>query len=515
MKKFIKVIAMLFALSVRAEDLAQKLDRLLAADNGKDEKKIITEILKQKPSADTLIALLKGIKFPAPDSTGIIRGENLCADGVKRPFYWLVPKNYDPAKKTPLLVWLHGGVMRPEIIDTPEDLVDSSFEHVSNETGSIMLFPAGEAKAAWWDSVGVANVLAQIRATKRTFNIDDNRVSMSGFSDGSSGSFFFAMCHPTDFAAFMPLNGHPGVGSIDGGIQMYFVNLFNRPLSVVNTDLDQLYPDKEMKPMMALAQRAGANLLYRMYTGIGHEFDYAPTEIPLMVTFMETHPRIVNPPVIKWETAYPELGRCMWLAIESIRAGLPAPWYEDHNLELVDDKVMFGFVADTKYPGPGVKIGKIVGDSTLCARVGIIEGDILIRLGKTTVDSMPDVAAYKANKKCGDTAEMTVLRNGEELQFRGTFPGPTRYSLFKRENPSARVEASFLGNRFDVKGSQLGGFTVYIHPAMVQLDQNLVITVDGKEVFNNKINADPRFILENFLKHRDRELLYVNKVTIK
>ncbi len=515
MKKFIVVIAMLFALSVRAEDLARKLDRLLAANDGKEQQKIIAQILKQKPSPDSLIALLKGIKFPAPDSTGIIRGENLCIDGVKRPFYWLVPKNYDPAKKTPLLVCIHGGVMRPEIIDKPEDLVYPTFMDVANETGYIMLFPAGEAKAAWWDSVGVANVLAQIRTTKRKFNIDDNRVYMTGFSDGGSGSFFFAMCHPTDFAAFMPLNGHPGVGSIDGGIQMYFVNLFNRPLSVVNTDLDQLYPDKEMRPMMALAQQAGANLLYRIYTGIGHEFDYAEKEIPLMVKFMETDPRIVNPPVIKWETAYPELGRCSWLAIDSIRAGQPAPWYEDHNLELVNDRVMFGFVADEKYKGPGVKTGKIVGDSTLCALVGMKEGDILIRLGKTTVDSMPDVSAYKVNKKCGDTAEMAVLRDGEELQFTGTFPGPFRYSLFKRENPSARVEASFLGNEFDIKGSQLAGFTVYIHPAMVQLDQNLVITVDGKEVFNNKVNADPKFILENFLKHRDRELLYVNKVTIK
>jgi hypothetical protein len=509
------VIAMLFALSVRADDLTRKLDLLLAADDGKEQEKIITEILKQKPSPDTLIALLKGIKFPAPDSTGIIRGENLCIDGVKRPFYWFVPKNYNPAKKTPLLVCIHGGVMRPEITDKPEDLVYPAFMDLANETGYIMLFPAGEAKAAWWDSVGAANVLAQIRATKRKFNIDDNRVFMSGFSDGGSGSFFFAMCYPTDFAAFMPLNGHSGVGSIDGGIQMYYVNLFNRPLSVVNTDLDQLYPDKEIRPMMALAQRAGANLLYRIYTGIGHDFAYAPKELPLMVEFMETHPRSVSPPEIKWETAYPELGRCMWLAIESIRAGFPAQWYQDQNMELVNDRVMFGFVADDKYKGLGVRIGKIVGDSTFCALVGVQEGDVIIELGKKPIIDMKDIAAYKTKKKCGDSAEMTVLRDGKTLNFSGRFPGPTRYPLFKRGSPSARAEASFLANRFTVRGSQLGAFSIYIDPAMVQLDQNLIVVVDGKEVFNKKVNADPKFILDNFLENRDRELLYVNRIAIK
>jgi hypothetical protein len=50
---------------------------------------------------------------------------------------------------------------------------------------------------------------------------------------------------------------------------------------------------------------------------------------------------------------------------------------------------------------------------------------------------------------------------------------------------------------------------------MVDLGRPVTVEVDGWEVYNQKITADPKFILENFLENRDRELLYVNKMTIK
>lgn len=197
------------------------------------------------------------------------------------------------------------------------------------------MFPVGQYGATWWDSVGIANILQQIRVTKREYNIDDNRVFMTGFSDGGSGSFLFAMSYPSYFAGFMSLNGHPGVGSEVGKIQTYFVNLFNRPVYVINTDEDELYPADEIRDMLELAHEVGADIFYRIHTGIGHEFDYAEEELPRMVSFMENNPRHLRP-LVKWESAYPDL-ECMWLRIDSISGQGYAAWYKDHNMEIVDD----------------------------------------------------------------------------------------------------------------------------------------------------------------------------------
>jgi poly(3-hydroxybutyrate) depolymerase len=517
MKRLSLVIFFLFTLSVtaRTEDLQTLINQLFETDMAEKQDTIISKILEENPSAYTIITLIRNITFPEPEKRGIVSSTNLCIDGKNRPFYWYIPQKYNPLQKTPLLVYLHGGVSRPEIIEEPEEYIkESPLLPLAETKGYIILFPLGQGGATWWDSVGVSNVLLQVRKTKKIFNIDDSRVYMTGFSDGGSGSFFFAMCQPTDFAAFLPLNGHPGVGSLDGGIQTYFSNLYNKPLSVINTDKDPLYPDRKMRPMMELAMEAGADLLYRIYTGIGHEFTYAKNEIPLMLKFMETHPRIQNPSVIKWETADNRWARCMWLSLDEVKLGKKAEWHKEYNMELIDDRVVFGFVPDDTHKGEGIKIGKVA-DSTFCAIAGAQPGDIIIEVGDDSVANMQVLNDYKAEKKRGDPAKITVLRDGKKLKFEGYFPPPKKYMLFRRDNPSAKAEATFYGNEFHIRSSQLGTFSIYIHPEMVQLDQNVEIYVNGKKVFDDRVTPDIEFMLRNFLINRDRHLLYVNKLLIE
>lgn len=521
---------------ILAGGLPEQISSLIRTADEVQQEKLIAQIIKEKPSGDSLIALLRDIRFKSTVEKGIQIDTNLCIDGIKRPYYLYIPPQYDHTKRTPLLVYLHGGVSRKDLIeDYEKDIKDLPFTKMAQENGYIMLFPLGQYGATWWDSVGVSNVLQQIRNTKKYFNIDDNRVFMTGFSDGGSGSFLFAMCYPTDFAAFLALNGHPGVGSEVGEIQTYFVNLFNRPVYVVNTDEDRLYPAEEIRAIMELAHSADARVFYRIYTGIGHDFDYADEEMPLMVKFMHCHARTLNP-VIKWESAYPGL-RCSWLSIDSITTDGHAEWYKDDNMELVDDRVMFGFYPDDDfdgidlnlidqyvlsnhfpdgaYAGPGVRIDKIVGDSTFCGLAGMQEGDIIIKLDDTSVNTLDDVNRFKEGKKCGDTAEVVALRDGKILEIKGRFPDPRKYDLFTRGKPSARIEGYFSGNTFSFKTSQVGVFSIYIHPDMVQLDQNIVVKVNGKKIFDEKVTASPEFILRNFLENRDRELLYINKITLR
>ena len=271
-----------------AADLSQNLDALFHTNDIARQEELIAEISDHDVPINTLITLLKNAEFKKGTARGIRTAKNMCIDGFERPYYLYIPENYDHNKKTPLLVYLHGGVSRKDISeDDVKYFKDSPFIKIAEEQGYILLFPVGQYGATWWDSVGIANILRQIRVTKREYNIDDNRVFMTGFSDGGSASFLFAMSYPSYFAGFLPLNGHPGVGSEVGKIQTYFVNLFNRPMYVINTDEDGLYPADEIHDMLELAYEAEADIFYRIYTGIGHEFDYAEEELPRMVSFME------------------------------------------------------------------------------------------------------------------------------------------------------------------------------------------------------------------------------------
>ncbi len=518
-----------------AADFGENLDLLLRTEDPVKQEALMIEIVNSDVPTDTLITLLKDIEFKSIKARGFRARNILCIDGVERPYYLYIPSTYDYNKKTPLLVYLHGGVSRKDISeDDVKYFEDSPFVKMAEEQSCILLFPMGQYGATWWDSVGIANILQQIRVTKREYNIDDNRIFMTGFSDGGSGSFLFAMTYPSYFAGFLPLNGHPGVASEVGEIQTYFVNLFNRPVYVINTDEDGYYPADKIHDMLELAHEAGADIFYRIYTGIGHEFDYAEKELPRMVSFMENNPRHLRP-LVKWESAYPDL-ECMWLRIDSISEQGHAAWYKDHNMEIVDDRVMFGFYPDDNFAGidldaidkqvlsqffpdhdfkgPAVKISKVIGDSTLCAVVGMKDGDVIIKLGDMAVNTIEDIYAYKENKRCGDLAEIVILRDGEILAFKGQFPGPTISDLFTRGKPSGRIEGYFSGNTFSLKTSQIAVFTIKIHPDMVQIDQNIVIIVNGEVVFDEKVRANPEYLLKNYLKNRDRERLYVNEITI-
>ena len=107
-----------------------------------------------------------------------------------------------------------------------------------------------------------------------------------------------------------------------------------------------------------------------------------------------------------------------------------------------------------------------------------------------------------------------VMRKGEILVFKGRFPGPTKYNLFTRGEPSGRIEGYFSGNSFSLKTSQVGMLTLKINPDMVQLVQNVIVIANGQTVFDDKVSADPEYLLNDYLKNRDRERLYVNEITI-
>jgi hypothetical protein len=50
---------------------------------------------------------------------------------------------------------------------------------------------------------------------------------------------------------------------------------------------------------------------------------------------------------------------------------------------------------------------------------------------------------------------------------------------------------------------------------MFNFDRNLTITVNGDVVHDAPISPDPEFMLRNFLKNRDRRLIYVAEVVVE
>lgn len=496
------------------------LTALIRADHPDTMDLLMRRILAAGPSWGEVSSRLRAIPFDAPALRGgFVADSAKCIDGAVRPYLVYIPSAYDPAEPAPLLVYLHGGVGRTEMI-SPEDYLenlssDSDFVKLAESRGWLMLFPLGQAGATWWDRVGMANIRTQIREVKRRYNTDDDRVWMTGFSDGASGSYGFAMLSPDDFAAFVPLCGHPGVAGLAGELETFAPNLSNTPVYAVNTDGDALYPSAEMARIVEMAAAAGADIAFREYRGFTHTPDFLPFDIPNIARFLEGRPRDPFRPRLHWETADPEFGSCRWFSTVGIHPCDAADWHKDHNMILVDKRITFGFMMDNAFEGPGVRVDRLVDGDTPVRRAGLEAGDVILACNDYPTPDARRLDDFKTTVKRGDPFSMLVDRNGSRLEISGSFPPPQNRFLFPRRAPSAAARVQAVGNRVLVQGSRLSSFSVRVHPGMFQIDHPIIIEADGATVFDSVVQPDIEYMLRNFLENRDRRLIHVAEIRVE
>lgn len=86
------------------------------------------------------------------------------------------------------------------------------------------------------------------------------------------------------------------------------------------------------------------------------------------------------------------------------------------------------------------------------------------------------------------------------------------YYIYK--NKSGAVIAEFNNNTFIVKTSRVDEIELFISPVMVNLQNPVIVEINGKIMYNRKIDADKSFLLSEFNKNYDRKIFWVNSITV-
>jgi poly(3-hydroxybutyrate) depolymerase len=243
-----------------------------------------------------------------------------------------VPQGYDPSKPWPLRVQLHGGVGRMPPEDRP---VRPLTENRIEGQPQLILQPRAWATSEWWARNQYGNVLELVDRVKRTYNVDESRIYITGISDGGTGVYFFAMRNATPWSACLPLNGQPAVlANPDVGADgsMFIGNLVNCPLYLVNGGRDPLYPATSVAPFVETIKRAGASIVFNVYPEAGHNTMWWPEERPKYEAFLAAHARVAHPPAVSWETERTDrYNRFRWLVIDRLGARPSDVKLEDVN----------------------------------------------------------------------------------------------------------------------------------------------------------------------------------------
>jgi len=275
-------------------------------------------LLELQPAFDTLLDRLRTGPVYSAQRTGHV--EMLTAD-ASGPLDNIVeiPDDYTPARKWPVRIVLHGGVgrERPARGEAPRALTNRL-----PGTGEIVILPRAWLESAWWTEAGVRNVLGLLNRVKQRYNVDENRVHVTGVSDGGTGVYYLAMRAATPWSSCLALNGQPLViANEDTGTdgQLYAHNMVNCPLYMVNGGKDPLYPASSMQPLVSMFKAGGIPLEFQVYPEAGHDVSWWPQERPRFERFVNAHPRVPHPESVSWETERTDrYNRFRWLVIDRL-----------------------------------------------------------------------------------------------------------------------------------------------------------------------------------------------------
>ncbi|HLG42413.1 MAG TPA: hypothetical protein VI643_03525 [Planctomycetota bacterium] len=256
------------------------LGRFFEADSDDAREALLAE-LKSFEKSDVMPAKLLELARRGPKSAGG-RENKLDHKEFLGTYYLAGTKE---GKKLPLFIGLHGG--GGSASDSGAQAMSFGFPK-----GCLAVFPTALTRPAvteWNREREAQYVLALIEELKRSYDIDTNRIYLSGLSMGGWGTFCIGSHHADVFAGLAPCAAGACEPSVDREKCTIFANLHNTPIRWYHGERDNNPPAdhpsfgvrKAAKRLEELQQEHGGYVFeYKEVPGLGHAAPpdgFAPT----------------------------------------------------------------------------------------------------------------------------------------------------------------------------------------------------------------------------------------------
>jgi poly(3-hydroxybutyrate) depolymerase len=221
------------------------------------------------------------VRPPYHGPTGVFEArEYRSPEGQTLPYRLFTPNDYDPSKKYPLILFLHGASARGA--DNERQLGGAGQwgtalwvqQETQQEHSAFVLAPqANRADSRWvrqWradpardpaDKEPLELVVELIDTLELEFSIDPDRLYITGLSMGGFGVWIAISRYPDKFAAAVP---------VCGGGDPTAIGETTAKVWAFHGAADTLVPPRRSREMIEALRRAGADPRYSEYPGVGH-----------------------------------------------------------------------------------------------------------------------------------------------------------------------------------------------------------------------------------------------------
>ncbi len=118
-----------------------------------------------------------------------------------------VPRDYDPARSWPVILFLHGAGERGiDPVRATQIGVGAAIRHEPSRVPAIVVFPIAPQETRWLD-VQADDAMRALDEAIDEFHGDRDRVYLTGLSMGGYGVWHLALAHPGRFAALVVVCG--------------------------------------------------------------------------------------------------------------------------------------------------------------------------------------------------------------------------------------------------------------------------------------------------------------------
>lgn len=260
-------------------------------------------------------------------------------DSTYTSYFVSLPKSYNPKKSYPVLFFLHGAVQGNALSEYQNETILGDWNRYYTKYAAlndvIMVYPKGSKQYNWMNpDQGFFMVPSMLKEMKQSINIDDDKVFITGHSNGATGSFSYLMKQQSPFAGFYGFNTQPKVRT--GGT--FIRNILNRSYFNVSTDEDYYYPPEANDSLNVIMKRIKADYQDHRYNGWPHwfpQFDESEPVYPMIFRDIVTRNRNAFKPTIYWECDDVKYGKADWVQINQLDTiAKPADWHQRINFNI-------------------------------------------------------------------------------------------------------------------------------------------------------------------------------------
>lgn len=178
---------------------------------------------------------------------------------VQLDYLLYLPENYDDQESWPLLLFLHGAGERGDDLELVKKHGPPKLIEAGEDFPFIVVSPQCR-KNVWWEPIELTALLDQIVSK---YQVDKDRIYVTGLSMGGFGTWRLAAFTPDRFAAIAP---------ICGGGESYWTRRFpHLPTWVFHGAKDKSVPLERSQQMVDALKKQGGEPKFTIYREAGHD----------------------------------------------------------------------------------------------------------------------------------------------------------------------------------------------------------------------------------------------------